>query len=395
MSTSPPPAGWESGSHEAPSRPPWVARELGEPVPGPFSPPPPLPKRKKKGVLMPLIAGLLGAVLGSGAMFVSLDGPREPPLPAAPITEAPIKYPQSSGQPGTSGVAEIARVILPSVVRIDASGPAATGRGSTSTGSGVIFRPDGFIITNDHVVSGAIGIEVTLPSGEKLPAKLVGTAAPSDDIAVIKVDRNDLKAAVFGSISTLSVGDLAVAVGSPFGLEGSVTAGVVSALHRNFEVDGGQRFTDAVQTDASINPGNSGGALANAKGEVIGINSVAAVSSSGGGIGFAIPSDIARTDAEQIISTGRAARPFMGITGENVPGRQGAVLQEVSEGGPAAQAGMQPGDVIVQIENTKVGSMEELISALSRLKVDQTVTVKYRRGGSEKTTQVKLQARPQ
>lgn len=337
-----------------------------------------------------MIAGLLGAILGTGATLVVAE--RDPSASPAPsVVTQPGRG--SRGPRPSTGVADIASAVLPSVVRIDATGTSLRGRSATSTGSGVIFNSDGFIITNDHVVSGASGLQVTLPSGDKLPAKLVGTAAPSDDIAVIKIESPALKPAVLGSVADLQVGDLAVAVGSPFGLEGSVTAGVVSALHRNFELDEGQRFTDAIQTDASINPGNSGGALANGAGEVIGINSVAAVSASGG-VGFAIPIDIARRDAEQIIATGKASRPYIGITGENVPGRAGALIQEVSPGGPAGEAGMQAGDVILEIENNKVSSMEELISVLSRLEVDQSVTVKYRRGGAERTTEVTLRARP-
>lgn len=340
-----------------------------------------------------MLAGFLGAVVGAGTTLVALD---EDPVVAPPPVAGAARPGQGSPPPSgpSNGVADIASAVLPSVVRIDATGPALRGRTATSTGSGVIFRPDGHIITNDHVVSGSSAIQVTLPSGDKLPARLVGSAAPSDDIAVIKVDRNDLRPALLGSVANISVGDLAVAVGSPFGLEGSVTAGVVSALHRNFELGEGHRFTDAIQTDASINPGNSGGALANGAGEVIGINSVAAVSTSGGGVGFAIPIDIARRDAEQIIATGKASRPYLGITGENFPGRGGALIQEVTPAGPAGLAGIQTGDVILEIQGNKVGSMEELISVLSRLEVDQTVTVKYRRADSERIAEVKLQARP-
>lgn len=391
MSTAPPPVGWQAGPGVgSSSRPSWVTREPEEP--GSVSPPaaPPPPERKKRGVLVPLLAGFLGAVLGSGVSLVSNRDTAPSPAPA--VTSGPAPAPAAGAPAG--GVAGIAGAVLPSVVRIDATGVTLRGRTGTSTGSGVIFRPDGYIITNDHVVSDSTSLQVTLPSGDKLPARLIGTAAPSDDIAVIKVDRKDLKPAALGTVANLSVGDLAVAVGSPFGLEGSVTAGVISALHRNFEVGEGQRFTDAVQTDASINPGNSGGALANGRGEVIGINSVAAVSPSGGGVGFAIPIDIARRDAEQIIATGKASRPYLGITGENVTGRGGALIGEVSPAGPAAQAGLQPGDTIIQIEKSKIGSMEELISALSRLEVDRTVTVKYRRGGSERTAEVTLRARP-
>lgn len=342
-----------------------------------------LPPRPKRGIALTLLVGLIGAVVGSSATLLLADLGDEP----SPVVR--VARGNAGGSLSLSGVGDVARAVLPSVVRIDTSGR------QTGTGSGVIFRSDGYIITNDHVTSGARSIEVTLSTGEKLAARLIGSAQPSDDIAVIKVDETGLTPATLGSTNGLSVGDMAVAIGSPFGLSGSVTAGVVSALHRNIDFGGGERITDAIQTDAPINPGNSGGALANARGEVIGINAAAVGASAGGsvGVGFAIPIDIARKEAEQIIETGRASRPFIGIAGESVPNDGGALIAEVVAGGPAAQAGLRAGDVIVEMDGEKISSMEALITALTQRNVDEMVAITYKRGGETTKTEVKLSVR--
>jgi putative serine protease PepD len=257
----------------------------------------------------------------------------------------------------------------------------------------VIISSDGYIVTNDHVVDGASSIEVTLSTGEKLAGRRVGTASPADDIAVIKVDKTGLPAATLGSTSGLSVGDVAVAIGSPFGLQGTVTAGVISALHRNIDL-GGERLTDAIQTDAPINPGNSGGALADASGNVVGINTAILGDGAGNvGVGFAIPIDIARRDAEQIIETGHAERPFLGISGENLPSGGGALIQEVVAGGPADEAGLRAGDVIVRIDDSAVRSMDDLIADLSKREPGQAVRVTYVRGARTLTARATLSAR--
>jgi putative serine protease PepD len=339
-------------------------------------------------LLIPLVIGLLGAVIGSGAtLLVAGRGDSASPNPVVRVGEG-----STNGEPLT-GVAEVAKAVLPSVVRIDV-GPSGPLR-RQGAGSGVIFRSDGYIITNDHVVSRGDDIKVTLSSGEELDARLVGTASPSDDIAVIKVEERDLVSARLGSTKDLSVGDLAVALGSPFGLEGTVTAGVVSALHRNVTLGRGARFTDAIQTDAPINPGNSGGALANSKGEVIGINTAILGVTLGGGVGFAIPIEIAQSDAEQIIETGRAVRPFLGIAGETIPNDGGARIQEALPGGGAAEAGITEGDVITEVEGTKIGSMDDIVSVLRRFKVGDKVTVVHKRGDETRTAEVELRPPPE
>ncbi|MDQ4149319.1 MAG: trypsin-like peptidase domain-containing protein [Actinomycetota bacterium] len=351
---------------------------------------PPRGNRRPWGTIIATgVAALLGAVIGSGATLFLADGDGRPGEPGV----VRVAEGGSQGAP-LAGVAEVARAVLPSVVQIQVGEVGGGFIGRRGTGSGVIFRSDGYIITNDHVASGARDLQVTLPSGERLPARLVGTAAPSDDIAVIKVDRDGLTPAKLGSSEGLNVGELAVAVGSPFGLEGSVTAGVVSALHRNVTLGRGIRFTHAIQTDAPINPGNSGGALANARGEVIGINTAVLGGLGLTGIGLAIPIDIAKSDAEQIIATGRAARPFLGISGETIPNGGGAQVQDVIPGGSVADAGLRPGDVIVELEGNKVGSMDDLIAALLKFKVGDRVSVTYKRGNDTRTAEVELKPPP-
>jgi S1-C subfamily serine protease len=331
-----------------------------------------------------LLAGLLGAGVGTGVTFYALDRDRSTGLPSsAPIINA-------NGR-SLEAVSAVAKAVLPSIVRIDVG----AGLRGSGTGSGVIYRSDGYIITNNHVIEDANQIEVTLATGQQLTAEVVGTAAPTADIAVLKVDKTGLPAARLGSINDLEVGDLAVAMGSPFGLSGTVTAGVISALHRNIELAAGERFNDAIQTDAPINPGNSGGALADAKGMVVGINT-AILGSSGGnvGVGFAIPIDIARRVADQIIRTGRASLPYIGVSGQNLPDDRGALVQEVVSGGPAESAGLQPNDIIVELAGKRIRSMDELISALIQRSVGETVTIVYTRDGERRTARVKLAARP-
>jgi putative serine protease PepD len=333
------------------------------------------------------LAALLGAGVGTGVTFVALDRTNA-------LTGLPGNAPIVNVEGGTSeAVAGVAKAVMPSIVRIDVSESGGFGNG---TGSGVIYSANGYILTNNHVVEGASDIQVTLASGKELAAELVGTAAPTADIALIKVNATGLPAARFGSTHTLEVGDLAVAIGSPFGLQGTVTAGVISALHRNITLGPGERFADAIQTDAPINPGNSGGALATGNGEVVGINT-AIVGGVGGnvGVGFAIPIEIAKRVADQIIRSGHATLPFLGISGQNLPDNRGALVQEVVTGGPAARAGIKPGDIIVELGGQKITSMDELIATLIQRQVGETVTVIYTRDGTRHSAKATLAARPE
>ena len=350
----------------------------------------PTPRRSGGGRGLALfLAALLGAGLGGGGAYLALDGGRG----VATVRVAPPV--DTEVLPGSENTAAtVAAAVSPSIVQVDVASAFADG-----LGSGVIYSSDGFIITNEHVVSGAREVVVNLADGQRLPAAVVGSARNVGvDIAVLKVVPTEpLAAATFGSSRDVRVGELAVAIGSPFGLQGTVTSGIISALHRNQDLGGGVRFTDAIQTDAAINQGNSGGALANSRGEVIGINTAILGGGGGGnvGVGFAIPIDIARKVADQIIETGSAQLAFMGISGDNLAGEEGARVREVTPGGGAEEAGVRPGDVIVEFDGETVTSMDELISFVLERDVGQTVKVIIIRDGDRQTLDVTLGARPE
>lgn len=277
----------------------------------------------------------------------------------------------------------------------------------SSLGSGVIFRADGYIITNNHVVSGAKEIIVTIGKDD-LPATLVGGDAETD-IAVIKVDKKGLAAAEIGSSKDLKVGELAVAIGSPLGFEHSVTTGVISGMNRTVQDQpaqgAGVTYTNLIQTDAAINPGNSGGALADKTGRVIGINSLI-YSQSGGseGLGFAIPIETAKSVASQIIDKGVVTHPYIGIVGQTVdeamaasmtlPVKQGAIISEVVAGSPADKVGLKKGDIIVKFNGDTIKSMVDLVSAIRAKSVGDKVDFSYYRDKDLKNATITLGDKP-
>lgn len=274
-------------------------------------------------------------------------------------------------------------------------------------GTGIIIRKDGYILTNYHVVEGANDIIVTLLGGKEYKGKVIGRDKDTD-LAVVKVDARNLPAADIGDSSKLQVGELAVAIGNPFGLSYTVSAGVISALRRNVSVNDEsgvtRTYTNLIQTDAAINPGNSGGPLCNSKGQVIGVNSLI-YSRSGGyqGISFAIPINDAIAVAKQLIETGRVSRPFLGVLGadakdfaESLPeeAREGAIILDVMSGTPAANAGLRKGDVIVEMNGKKITSMEDLIAEIRNKKVGDRVRITYIRGKEKKTVELVLSEKP-
>ncbi|WP_231635146.1 S1C family serine protease [Luteipulveratus halotolerans] len=302
------------------------------------------------------------------------------------------------------GVAEVARSALPGVVTLEV---ADAGEESGGTGSGFVMRADGYIVTNNHVVAagGDQGkIAVTFSDGTQVPARLVGKDA-SYDLAVVKVDRTGLSPVPFRTGAT-TVGDPVIAVGSPLGLDNTVTTGIVSALDRPVSPGGTQdqrSYINAIQTDAAINPGNSGGPLLDSAGRVVGVNTAIARvpgSSSRGsgniGVGFAIPGDQARRTAEQLISKGKAEHPIIGAyvdqsyTGEGARLGGGDGQPAVSAGGPAAKAGLKEGDIIVQIDGRRVTSPDQLIVTIRARQVGETVRLLVRSGGQERTVAVTL-----
>jgi putative serine protease PepD len=284
-------------------------------------------------------------------------------------------------------VAGVAAAVLASVVSV------TVGQGS---GSGFVISDEGYVVTNNHVIAGAGGdtIEVGLYDGATVPAEVVGRS-PSYDLAVLKVERDDLVPARLGDSSGVVVGDPVIAIGSPLGLESTVTSGIVSALDRPVTA-GGQgetSFINALQTDAAINPGNSGGPLVDAAGRVIGVNSAIASLSMGPnpgniGLGFAIPINQAARTAEQIIATGEAVYPVMGVRLDEAFGGPGARIDRdeddspaVTPDGPAASVDLEPGDVIVEVEGRSIDTPEELIVVLRAQQPGDEVTMVVERGG--------------
>lgn len=378
----------------------WVEQTFG----GRSSEPIDRSSRKKSGSLRAgLIGGIVGAVVAAAVAY-----PVARLADDDPAIERRVVQSAGGGNDTVSGVVDIASRARPWVVNINVAADSSTILGNVQvagTGSGVILRSDGHIITNNHVVEDASEIEVTLASGERLPATVVGRDAETD-VAVIKVDKNDLPAAVIGSVKTVQVGELAVAIGSPLGLEQSVTAGIISALGRRVDrPEGGGPLIDMIQTDAPVTQGNSGGALIDAEGSLIGINSAIGASPEVGaeGVAFAIPIDVAVAVAEELINSGRATHPWLGVSGANITPEveeqfgvaQGAFIMEVVPNGPADAAGMKQNDVVVSFDGEKIETMDDLIVAIREHRVGEQVSLVVVRDGERQTLRAALGDKPQ
>ena len=273
---------------------------------------------------------------------------------------------------------------------------------TSEEGSGIIYSEDGYIITNYHVVEDAISstsaqVTVTLSNQEDYIAEIIATDSVTD-LALLKIDATGLTPATFGKSSDLQVGELAVAIGNPLGQEfaGSVTVGYISALNRTITTDG--RTYQLIQTDAAINPGNSGGALVNAKGEVIGINTVKVTDTTVEGLGFAIPSDDALKIIEELKLTGKIVRPYIGIYGIDMDEAtakrnnlvEGVYVYQVFSGSPAEAAGISRGDIIVEFDGQQVKTKQELNNAKNQKSIGDKVKVKVYRGGDYQELEITL-----
>lgn len=396
-------------SDQPDSEQPTGAPAWGYPT-GPIGENPPVPTPRS---LLPLVAvvvvtALLAGSAGGYLGYRSAEGNEQAVSDVRdPNATLGVSIPAvTPGRPANS-VAGIAARVLRSVVSISVD--TASGGG---TGSGVVLRSDGYVLTNNHVIADASAGTITVSfngAGQvDLPAKVVGRD-PETDLAVIKVSGHPLIPASLGSSSDLVVGDPVVAIGSPLGLAGTVTSGIISALNRTVRVpsdDGsglGTPLFNAIQTDAAINPGNSGGALVDGAGRVIGINSAIASLSGSGidnqsgsiGVGFAIPIDEARSIAEQLIRTGKATHPAIGVSASTVGadgnGPRGAKLSSILDGGPAEKAGLKVGDVITRLEGKAIDSVDQLIVVLRGFRVGDRITVTYLRGSRTKSAELVLQ----
>jgi S1-C subfamily serine protease len=297
--------------------------------------------------------------------------------------------------------------------------PFNEGDGQRGQGSGFVYDTKGHVITNQHVVEGASSISVRFWNGATYGAEVVGTDT-STDLAVIKVDAPPslLEPLTLGDSSQLEVGDGVVAIGSPYGLEGTLTSGIVSALHRQMTSRNDFSINDSIQTDAAINHGNSGGPLLNSRGRVVGVNAQIRSDSGGSdGVGFAIPSNTVKSIVSQILTTGEAEHAYLGIELRPIPGSvaeeldlvEGVAVMEVRPGTPAARAGLRAatasrtvdgeeypigGDVITAVDDKKVASAEDLQSAIDAKRPGDTVTLTYVRDGESREVDVKLASRP-
>ena len=359
----------------------------------PVSPP---ERRGPQGRRTAIVSAIVGAVVAAAVAFPVARWS----APRAPAVERQVAGRLPAGEGGASTIVDIAARARPWVVNI-----LVRALGGEGLGSGVIFRSDGHIITNAHVVDGAQQIEVTLASGEQLEARLVATD-PETDIGVIKVDRDDLPAAVMGSVKDLRVGEVAVAIGSPLGFEQSVTAGIISALGRTVaRPDRGSPLVDMIQTDAPVTQGNSGGALVSGEGVVVGINTAIGASPEVGaeGIAFATPIDVATAVARELITTGRATHPWLGVTGGDITPEaaqefgieQGALIIEIVPGSPADRAGLRPNDVVVSFEGDPIDSMDDLVVAIRQSRVGQEVELIVVRDGRRMSIRATLGDKPQ
>jgi S1-C subfamily serine protease len=398
----PPPEGWDvtsagPGSPAGSVRPPDTTGTVDAPVKR---------ERRGRGVALALLAALLGAAVGTGvtlALLLPDDGAGTVSAPAIEVDGDAANV-----------IPAVAQAVTPSVVQIDVVGvPTASPLGggtAPALGSGVIYRSDGYILTNHHVVNGAEGVRVRLSSGDILDAEVVGSDQ-LNDLAVLRVDRTGLPAVnLRGDDEPLIVGETVIAIGSPFGLTGSVTSGIISAVNREIAVDeaeeGGRLVIPSViQTDAAINPGNSGGALVDARGRLVGINTaILTRTGASQGVGFAVSAEQAIASADQLIEEGFVRHPLLGIAGIDVSpevaeefgleASRGAVVDSVQEGTGADDAGMRPGDIIVAVDGEPLATMSELVAEVRSRTPGEVLTLTVVRDGEELEIEVTLGERP-
>jgi putative serine protease PepD len=352
--------------------------------------------------LVPLAAA---AVIGGGVGAVATDALHsESQASTLQVASSPSARPVASTTGALSphdvyAKAKDSVAYITAQITQSSGGPfGQTGTG-TATGSGFVVSPDGYIVTNDHVVAGASSVKAKIGDGKTLDATVVGTDA-STDLALLKVNASGLTPLTLGDSGSVQVGDPAYAIGNPYGLDRTLTTGVISALQRQISSPNGYTINDVLQTDAAINPGNSGGPLFNSAGQVIGVNSqietsgASAGGSQGGnvGIGFAIPSNTVKSVVDQLMHGGKVSHAYLGVSTQDAS--KGAQVAQISAGSPAESAGLRQGDVITSVGGTAVDSSAALSSIVDAHRPGETVQLKVDRNGSAKTIDVKLGQRP-
>jgi putative serine protease PepD len=346
------------------------------------------------------LAGLLGALvialplmgLAIGGAFTTSgnNSAAATPAPVAPTVTTPTGNVTAAAR-NVTDVSDLYSRVSPGVVSIDVTSAEGSG-----TGSGIVLDRNGYILTNDHVVDGAQTVSVHFGEGAGITAQVIG-ADPSTDLALVKIDPagRHLTPVVLGSSKGVKVGQPAIAIGSPFQLEGTLTTGVISALGRSIKSPNGFSIDNVIQTDAAINPGNSGGPLLDASGKVVGINAQIATSSeSSAGVGFAIPIDTAKTVLPQLKAGTTIKRAYLGVeTGDPTTGA-GAIISSVVAGGPADVAGLHAGDRVLSIGGMKVTGSDDVAAAVLKAKPGDEIKVGVQRSGDAQTLTVKLGTRP-
>ena len=373
-----------------------------------------------KSVILPFCSGIIGAAVVVGTCFC-VPSIRDNLVGSS--TNTNTKTTQTVGTQNLVSLSNysdtatnVAAKVLPSIVGIKVQYTVNSifsgSQNATAEGSGIILSNDGYILTNNHVVSSsdsssfyavseATKITVTLYNDTtEYEAKVIGTDSQTD-LAVIKIDKNDLTAAELGNSSNIAVGEFAMAIGNPLGMQSSVTSGIISAVNRTVQSDDGKTY-NLIQTDAAINSGNSGGALVNSQGQVIGINTLKLNGTGVEGMGFAIPIDSAKPIFEQLISNGKVTRPYIGLSGRDLDDQtakannlvKGVYVVSVEPFSAAEKAGIKSGDVIVGIDGTSITTMDELNNIKNQHKIGDEITLKINRNGNEMDMKVTLQEQP-
>lgn len=375
----------------------------------PAAAPEPRRRTRRFGLLgLVVLSALVGAIAGSAATIavasrlVKTSAPGSVLTPLAPVTN------NLTEESAVINVADQAGKAVVEIKTTISSPDIFVQQEQKGIGSGFIVRADGYIVTNNHVVENAKQLQVILrDQGKKFDARVVGTSPP-DDIAVIKIDAQDLPTLTFGDSHTIKVGQLAIAIGSPLGQSNSVTKGVISALHRSLQVPdpanpgATEDILNAIQTDASINPGNSGGPLLNSAGQVVGVNFAIEQAQAGPGLGFALDGDAARDIANQLIQTGHVNQPFLGVSYEQLDETAaaanalvvGALITDVQAGGPASKAGVRVHDVIVKVNDQAIDDDHPLKDVLRQYSPGAKVSMTVFRGGHTQGLQVTLGQHP-